>query len=541
MDQLKNDLIHSLRIIARSPGFAAVAILALAMGIGANSALFSVVNAVLLRPLPYGNPDRLVVITEKNPQTPSMSVAYPDFLDYTNKSRSFERLAAYRWAGGDLTGVEVPERLDNYQVSAGYFEILGATPIHGRTFLPDEDRPGAAPAIVLGNDVWQRQFGSDPNVVGRSVVINGLSYSVVGVMPASFRYPAAAQSWTTIGRVGNLLTDRGVHQGLTVLGLLKAGVGVDQARAEISTIADNLAREYKATNEGVGVNVGLLREQIIGGVRVLLMVLLGAVGFVLLIACANVANLLLARSASRQKEIAMRVALGAGRTRIVRQLLTESVLMSLIGGALGVAVAYWAIRFVKATNPANGNIPRLQEVNIDGRVLLVTLVISLLTGVIFGLAPALQSSRPDLNETLKEGGRGSDGGAGGSTTRKLLVVAEVALALVVSIGGGLMIKGFVHLMRTDAGFNPDGVVVMSLALPASRYPDADKQTSLYKGLLNRVSSLPGVQSVGLVNPLPLYEQGNQSSSMQEGVPFRRENIVRSDFLTVSPDYFAAMG
>ena len=540
-DEMFQDLRFGLQMMIKNPGFTFVAIVTLALGIGANTAIFSVVNAALLRPLPYPQPEQLVLIEERARNMTSMSVAYPNFLDYREQNQVCARMAAFRWRGVDLTGVSEPERLDGYEVSAGFFETLGVSPTHGRAIQPEEDREGAQPVVVIGHELWARRFNSDPNLVGGGVTLNGNSYTVIGVMPAGFRFPDAAQLWTPLGLGARSLMDRGEHQGLTGLARLKPGVRIEQARADLETIAGRLAQQYKTSNEGVSVNVNLLTEELVGYVRPTLRMLFGAVGFVLLIACANVANLLLARAAGRRKEMAIRAALGAGRGRLIRQLGVESALMAAISGALGIALAFWTVGLLKTTALVSGSLPRAAEINIDGRALVFTLLLSLLSGIIFGLAPALQISRADVHEALKEGWSAAAGGFSRNRVRSLLVVAEIALALVVLIGGGLMVQSFIRLMRIDPGFNPEDTLVMDLALPPARYPAGESQTSFYQRLIERLEGLPGVQAAGLAGPLPFSGASSQSRAIQDGVPFARENTVLSDYLTVSPDYFQAMG
>jgi len=539
MESLMQDIRYALRTTIKYPAFTVIAVLALTLGIGANTALFSVVYAILLRPLPYEVPERLVVVQERSPKVEAMSVSYPNFLDYRERNHVFEQMVCVRWRGLDLTGVNEPERIENYQVSAGFFETLGIRPIYGRTFLPEEDRPDGRPVVIIGDRLWERQFQSDPNALNKVITLNGIGFTIIGIMPPGFQYPGQAESWTPIGRVAPSLQDRGVHEGLSVLARLKPNVSIQQAQAEMDNIASQLEQEYKETNEGVGVTASLLTESMVRDIKPSLIVLLGAVGFVLLIACANVANLLLARAAARQKEMAIRMAMGAGRSRIIRQLLTESVSMSLLGGVFGSLLAWGAINVLKAITPVTGNIPRLQEVRIEWRVLIFTFIVSIVTGVIFGLVPAIKASKPNLTDSLKEGGR-SVAGSSRNWLRNLLVVAEVALSLVVLIGGGLMLKGFVHLINIDPGFRADNVLVMDIALPPARYTDGEHQRGFYDELIKRIQSVPGVQSASLVNPLPISGYGNQISSLQEGVPFARENIVTSDFLVTSSDYFQAM-
>jgi len=543
-DEMFQDLRYGVRMLLKNPGFTAVAVVTLALGIGANTAIFSVVNAVLLRPLPYPQPEQLALIEERARNMTSMSVAYLNFLDYREQTQACARMAAFRWRGLDLTGAshsEEPERLDGYEVSAGFFETLGISPAYGRTIRPEEDRDGAQPVVVIGHDLWARRFNSDPNLVGGSLTLNGVGYTVIGVMPAGFRFPAIAQLWTPLGLNARSMMDRGSHQELTALARLKPGVHIEQARADLETIASRLEMQYKTSNEGVGVNVNLLTEEAVGYVRPTLRMLFGAVGFVLLIACANVANLLLARGAARRKELAVRVALGAGRSRLIRQLLTESALMAGLGGALGAALAFWMVGWLKTSALLSGALPRAEGISIDARALTFTLLVSLLAGILFGLIPALQASRADVHEALKESWSDARGGFSRGRIRGLLVVAEIALAVVVVIGGGLMLQSFVHLMRIDPGFKPDDALVMDLALPPARYPAGESQTAFYQQLIERIEGLPGVQSAGLASPLPFSGASSQSRAIQDGAPFARENTVLSDYHTVSPDYFQAMG
>src|SRR5262245_32485508 len=346
-DEMFQDLRFGLQMMMKNPGFTFVAVITLALGIGANTAIFSVVNATLLRPLPYAQPEQLVLIEEQGRNMTSMSVSYPNFLDYREQNQVFSRMAAFRWRGMDLTGGNEPERLSGLEVSAGFFETLGVSPIHGRTIRSEEDRDGAQPVVVMGYDLWARRFNSDPNLVGGGVTINGISYTVIGIMPPRFLFLGEAQLWTPVGLRARSMMDRGDHQELTALARLKPGIQLDQARADLGAIARRLELQYKASNEGVGVNINSLTEGVVGYIRPTLRTLFGAVGFVLLIACANVANLLLARAAARRKEMAVRAALGAGRSRLIRQLLTESALMAAIGGALGIALAYWTVMLLK--------------------------------------------------------------------------------------------------------------------------------------------------------------------------------------------------
>ncbi|HEY6186737.1 MAG TPA: ABC transporter permease [Pyrinomonadaceae bacterium] len=541
MATLWQDLRYGFRMLLKSPGFTAVTILALALGIGANSAIFSVVNAVLLKPLPFSTAERLVFISEWSQQVQNMSVSYPNFTDWRDQNRSFEQLAAFRGAGLILTGAGEPERLDGREVSASFFPVLGTNPALGRNFAPAEDQPGGNRTAIISHGFWQRRFGANPSIIGQPVMLNNESYTIIGVLPRDFEWQAPVDVFVPIGLGADKMQDRGNHPGIYVVGLLKPGVTVEQARAEMESIADRLAQQYVKSNEGNSVRLALLQDFATKEIRPALLVLLAAVGFVLLIACANVANLLLARSASRSKEIAIRTALGAGRWRLIRQLLTESVMMSLLGGLLGLLLAMWGIKGLQAVIP--DDVPRLLVMNIglDARVVAFTLIISVLTGLLFGLAPALQVSKTNLNESLKEGGRGATAGASRQRVRNTLVVSEVALSLLLLVGAGLLIKSFLNLSQSDVGFDPDNVLTMRVALPEARYKENEKIVNFYQQLLQRVQTLPGVESAGLTRGLPM-SGGIESGITIEGqeVANVKDTIVAVN-LSVSPDYFRAMG
>lgn len=494
------DLRYGLRMLARNPGFAAVAVIALALGIGANTAIFSVVNGVLLQPLPYRDPDRLMRLSERAPDFGTMSVAYPNFVDWKDQNRSFAGLTAFRWEDYDVTGEGQPEHLSGKMVSADFFRVLGINPVLGRDFDPRADRLGASPVVLIGGGLWSRRFGSNPAVLGSQLRLNGQSYTIAGVVPAGFQFEGKADVYTLLEQWDDILArSREMHPGMYVVGRLKPGVTQTQAQSEMAAIAASLAEAYPKSNSKHGVNVTPLTGVIVGNVRPTLLVLLGAVGFVLLIACANVANLLLARFTRRQKEIAIRSAIGAGRGRVVRQLLSESVVLALAGGIAGLAIARWGTQAVLAAVP--GGLPRMENIGVDGRVLVFTLGVSLVTGIVFGLAPALQISVTDLHETLKEGSRGSS--AGHRRLRNLLVASEVAPALVLLAGAGLMLRTIRSLGGVDPGFDPDHVLTFSVGLSPANASSSDRILQTFEQTVARIQSVPGVKSAGVSALIPL--------------------------------------
>ncbi|HJQ70760.1 MAG TPA: ABC transporter permease [Blastocatellia bacterium] len=544
MDTFLQDLRYSLRLLANRPGFTVVAVLALALGIGANSAIFSVVNTVLLRPLPYANPDKLVLVwTYFGPDLPQNWVSGPELMDMRERSTMIENFAALTYPSVSLTGIGEPEQVQGAAVTANFFPTLGVQPSQGRAFTEAEDRPGGERVVVLSHGFWERRFASDPGVINQTISLEGQNATIVGVMPKGFGIlPPDAQSPRNIEIWVPMAADfraqnRGNH-GMRVIGRIKPEFTVEQAQQEMQQISAALDQEFYGF--GFGINVVPLHGHVVKTVRPMLWVLLGAVGFVLLIACANVANLLLARAVAREKEIAIRTALGAGRGRLVRQLLTESVVLSTVSGAIGLLLTYLGLRALVAIAP--DNVPRLNEMSIDARVLVFTIGVSMITGIIFGLVPAFQSSKPDLNETLKEGGRGSTGGARGRRVRSVLVVAEVAFALVLLTGAGLMIRSFLLLQEVKPGFNPENLLTMRLRLPQTKYSDAAQLTPFYQQLIDRVRALPGVKSVGTVSHLPLsgaYQSGTvtveQPSASVDNASFECDRRM------ASPDYFDAMG
>jgi len=554
METLFQDLRYAFRMLLKRPGFTAVAVLALALGIGANSAIFSVVNGVVLRALPYKDPESLMMVWSRRPllQVLAGSQEFPvsaaDFTDWRDQNQVFEQIAAFHTQPFNITAAGEPEFLGGVRASANLFSLLGIEAKLGRTFLPEEDQPGAGHVVVISHGLWERRFGSDPNIVGQKLTLNDEPYTVVGVMPpgfqfprkgempAGYQFPRQADLYTTLAWTPNQIDNRG-REFLAVVARLKPGVTVAQASADMDGIAERLKQQYPQFNANKEVLIVPLHQQVIGKVRTALLVLLGAVGFVLLIACANVANLLLARAASRQKEIAIRTALGASRSRVIRQLLTESVLLSLTGGTLGLLLSMWGVDLLMAISPAN--LPRVDAISVDVRVFAFTLAVSLLTGIVFGLVPAIQASKPDVNEALKEGGRTSS--VGHNRFRSVLVVTEVALSLVLLIGAGLMIRSFVHLLNSSPGLKPQSVLTLDVGLPRTKYT-GPQQAAFFQQVIERLKSLPGVQSAGAVYPLPL-------SGAEEGMGFGIEGraalapgeVNSAGPGWVSPDYFNVMG
>ena len=539
METLTKDLRYAARMLLKGRMVTLIAILALTLGIGANTAIFSVINAVLIKPLPYPHPERLVRIYEKSPQFEQMSVSYPNFVDWQRRSHAFEHMAVYRHQQFNLTGGQEPERVNGRLVSADFFSTIGVQPLLGRDLRLEDDRPGAGPVTLLSHAFWQRRFGGDPNIVDKPLTINGKAYTVIGVLPASFKFYSPVDLFVPIGAQGDIaLTVRDFHPGLRVIARLRTGATLSEARDEMQSIAAALEQQYPASNTGQGVAMDSMHEDLVHDIRPVLLLLLGAVGLVLLIACANVANLLLARAAARQKEMAIRTALGASRWRIVRQLLTESLLLSLIGGGLGLLVAMWGTDALIAAIP--DTIPRAEDVGIDARVMLFTLLISALTGCIFGLIPALQVSKPDLNETLKEGGRTAATMRQG--VRNVLVVAEVVFALVLLVGAGLLIRSLFAVRNVAPGVNPQNVITMQIPLSPNLYDDATKIRNFYDHLLERLHATPGVQAAALTADMPFTGDDSEVPFWAGNGPRPApEDIQWALMNPVSAGYVKAMG
>lgn len=558
METLWHDLRSSLRTLTKSPGFTAVAILSLAIGIGANSAIFSVANALLLRPLPYQDAERLVILWNRSPglNVEQDWFSLGQYLDIKLENRVFEQVAATIGGSYNLTGQGIPEHIEGAKVSASLFPTLGVKAALGRSFSPEEDEKGKSQVVILSNSFWQRRFGSDAGVIGRTLTLNDQNFTIVGVMPAGFSLSREIMPTVNgIQKVDVLLplpvsdadrTKRG-GEDYNIFAKLKPGVTGVRAQAEMDGIAEQMKRQYPEfypANGRLTISVVSLLEQVVGDIRLALYVLLGAVGFVLLIACANVANLLLARAAVRQKEMAIRAAVGASRGRILRQLLTESVLLALLGGLAGLVIALVAVKVLRVFGSAN--IPRLNEVGIDERVLVFTFFVSLLTGIVFGLVPALRASRVDLNDVLKDGGRRSVGGGafglGHQKLRNLLVIAEVALSLVLLIGAGLLIRSYQRIQNANPGFDPRNVLSLRLSLPAARYPTPESVFNFYEQFGERVQQLPGVEAVGMNLTLPLsnYTAAWGPITIEGYVPKSATELIISNERFISPDYLRAM-
>ena len=533
------DLRYGLRMLAKNPGFTAVAVLTLALGIGANTAIFSVVNGVLLRPLPYADPGRLMTVYETSREFGQMSVAYPNFLDWRRENHAFTDIAAYRGDDFNFTGSGQPEHLRGEFVSASLLPVLGVNPLLGRNFMPQEDREGASGVVMLTYGLWKRRFGADPNILGKTMTLNARSYKVIGVLPSDFGFRRRAELYVPIAQYLSIeLNDRENHPGLNVVGRLKPDVTMAAAQAEMTSIGRALAQQYPKTNGGHGVAVVEMKDDMVGHIRPTLLLLLGAVGCVLLIACANVANLLLARSTARSREFAIRVALGADRPRVVRQPLTESVLLALGASVFGLMLADWGTRLVLAAVP--NSLPRSQEIGLDPHVLLFTLALSVLTGVLFGLAPAFHSSSVNPQESLKEGARGSGGGR--HRAEGVFVALEVGLAVVLLAGAGLMIQSIWRLWRVDPGFNTRHLLTTQVALSPTVMASPAAIRLAYQQLLDRVASIPGIQSASIASLIPLSDSDSEIAFWPgSGLQPPQDQMSSAMFYIGTPDYLRVMG
>src|SRR5580692_7162387 len=537
METLLQDLRYGLRMLARSPGFTATAILTLALGIGANTALFSVVNGVLLNPLAYPHPGQLVAVYGKSPGFDRAPITYLNFLDCQRDTQTFQSMAMYRNQDYSFIGTgEAGERLTGYQISADFFSTLGVVPIVGRTFRADDDRLSAAPVVILGGGLWKRKFGSSLDVVGKSIVLNGTSYIVVGVVPSGFTfYGQDRDVYTPIGQYNDpSFRDRGIAMSAHAVGRLKPDATLSQANADMDGIAENLAAAYPEADKAVGITLVSMKQDIVGNVQPFLIVLLAAVGFLLLIACANVANLLLARAMGRSREFAVRRAMGASHARVIRQLLTESILLAGLGGTLGVLLAFWGTKAVLGTLP--GALPRANEVTLDSRVLLFTVGLSLFAGIIFGLAPALKTSRVNLEEILKESGRGLSGAR--QRLQGVFVAVEVAMALVLLVGAGLMVRSLAALWRVNPGFNPSHAITFSLSLPGASTSSSAETRARLRHFDDKMHSIPGVQAVSVTlgsrpmihnSSLPFWIEGQPKPANLQEMPQAMFYLVEAGF------------
>jgi putative ABC transport system permease protein len=546
MDVLWKNLVYSARMLLKRPSLTAVAIIAIGLGIGVNTAIFSVVNTVLLKPLPYERPQELVMLaTEQRNQALDGrgSFSVPDLLDVRQSSTTLAYVATYQRSGTMTTEGGEPERLIGGAVSADYFSVLGVKPELGRVFTHDEDKPGAPPVIVLSHGLWQRRFGGDPGIIGREINLGGKT-TVIGILPAGFEFPISdenqdywepifSQEWLTKG-----MREQRADRFLPVIGRLKPGATVQQAKADLDLLSRQIEQRSPESNTNIIFNAVSMHEDITRDYRTALLVMLGAVGLVLLIACANVANLLLARAAARQKEVAIRMALGASRARIAAQLLTESVLLALAGGILGLLLASWGTALLVAYGPAD--VPRLHDVSLDRYVLFFTLGVSMLTGILFGLAPALHASRPDPGNMLKEGGRGFSQSVR-NRMRSALIVAEVALSLMLLAGAGLLINSFWRLLQMDPGFDPRSVLALDIPLDRATYPKPEQQAAAFQQLIARMKALPGVRDASVVSNVPLTDFDIELSFQIEGhVPFKPGEEAVADYTVAGPDYLHTM-
>jgi putative ABC transport system permease protein len=531
------DIRYALRSLVRNPAFTAIAIITLSLGIGANTAIFSVVNAVLLRPLPFADPERIVWLWDTLPQLPTAPTSLPEFIDWKEQNRSFEHLAAFQSGSSFVDAGDGTEDVRVGIVTPELFSLFRVNPIIGRTFTNEETVIGKHRVAVLSHSMWQNRFGSDPNVSNRTVQLNGRTYQIIGVMPAGFSFPDRSTLWRPMP-IDPANHDRGPHY-LNVVGRLKPDVTLAQAQAEMSALSARLSQQYPEKTSGHGVKIVALTDIVVGDIGAALFVLLGAVGFVLLIACANLANLMLARIGGRGREIAVRTALGASRMRIVRQLLTESLLLAVAGGGVGLLLSIWAVSWLVSLSP--DTIPRATEINVDPRVAGFTLLVSVITGVLFGVVPALQASKTDLTDALKESGR-TTAGVRKQRLRSALVVSEVALSLVLLVGAGLLIRSFAKLNQVDPGFNPEQVLTMGVSLLPNNYPEDQQVQTFYSQILERSANEPGVISVSATTGLPFSGANTTDNFTIEGrPPIAKTAEPLTEYWVVTPRYFQTLG
>jgi putative ABC transport system permease protein len=543
MENLIQDLRFGLRLLRKNPGFTAVAVFTLALSIGANAAIFDVVNGVLLKPLPYKDPDRIVRVFERHPRVPKFPISPANFLDYRERNEVFDGFATFTRRDLDLSLGEKPERLAGMSVSNGFFHLLGFEPELGRAFLPADEIKGNEHVAIISHALWERSFGKDTAIVGAPITLSGMSFTIVGVMGPglqhvggdyrSLPHGGAVDVWSPLTMDPRVRTSHF----LNAIARIKPGINLEQAEAQMNVIATQLEEQHPEDKDW-RIQLVPLRDEIVGGAQTMLLILFGAAGFVLLIACVNIASLLLATATARQKEVAVRTALGAGRFRLIRQMLTESLLIAALGGIAGLLVAKWGIAALVAFGPKQ--IPRLHMISLDWRTFAFTLTAALLTGALFGLAPALQISRVNLNESLKEGGRGASGGSRHHRLRGLLVIAEVSLAFVLLIGAGLLMRTFFYLQKVDPGFNPENVITASIDLPRSRYANAKEASTFYRELLARLAALPGVKSAGGTSDLPWTGYDENTSFGIEGRQFSDDESPSAQYHFATPEYFTTL-
>ncbi len=546
METLWQDIKYGWRMLVKSPGFTAIAVVALALGIGANTAIFSIADAFLLKPINIPDPEHLVIAGEIAPNQPDRlnSVSAANFTDWKQQGKSFESMGTFQWNEVNLTGVGLPEKVQSFLVSSNFFALCKVQPVYGRVFLPEEDQPGHDGVVVLSQRLWERRFGADQNLIGRDIHVDGRPYTVIGIMPRKFDFPLTAELWIPMALKPDEWNNRKSRL-FTVLGKLKPGVTLSAANAELKGIAQRIATEYPDTNRGWGARAENIRIFELGDLtRNMTMVLMGGVGFLLLIVCANVANLQFVRSASRQKEMAIRAALGGSRWRVVRQLLTESIITAMGGAALGLLFAYWSIRMVLRYMPAEiaKFIPGWYDIRLDSRALLFTILAAAVAGVMAGVMPALQSSRVDVNETLKEGGRSSSGARGRHVLRNVLVVAQVFFAVVLLVGATLFARGFRNLLDLESTFQPESLLTMRVVLPPAHYGNAQQQRMFFDKALERLSALPGVQSAAQTSWIPDGDNGCCSQQfLIAGKPWRdASEMPTANSLVVSSSYLQMM-
>ncbi len=544
METLIKDIRYGFRGLLKRPGFTAIVVVTLGLGIGASTAIFSVVNSVMLRRLPYATAERIIAIQELTPEGRRIQTTAANFYDWRQQNTVFEHLAAIRQTSANIVLADHAERIDLAQTSANFFDVFGAKPQYGRLFVPSDEQAGHDPVVIVGDVLWRRRFGSDPALVGKQITLDGRNYTVIGIAPAGFQYPDKTEAWLPplrlvpeLNETMDVTQQRGMGY-LTVVALLKPGVAAPQAASEMETITARLRQQYPETNNRRFNRVLSLHDHLLGDSSKMLLLLFGAVMFVLLIACANVANLLLANAASRQKEMAIRFALGASRLRVMRQLLTESAMLALAGGAVGLMLSVWGVALITKLLPQD--FPRVQEIGMDWRVLGFTLVASMFTGLLFGFAPALHVSKTDVQEAMKESGRGAGGSVRRSRLRHALIVAEVALSVVLLAGAGLLFRSFLRLQAVDAGFSSHQVLTARLSPSGPAFRENGAITNFYEKVLERLNTVPGVQHTGIINTLPLAK-GPTTAFRAEGRPvLTRDKWAPVNMRSVSTDYFRAM-